>query len=114
MFIFVYTKDLSEACSMANGSLSANHDDMHKESDAFQALKDACLDCSGCLEEECTTAKGGDDGEAELADIVQQSLVMAPKFKDKSHNQMVLNSKKATFNAVHFKLKQVKKNQKRM
>jgi hypothetical protein len=79
---------------MANGSLHKEDNNCSSTESALQALKDACFSSSGCIEEECTTHNCG-DGEEELSAIVQQSLVMDPKFSDKSHNQMVQHSKKS-------------------
>ena len=94
---------------MANGSLHKEDNNCSSTESALQALKDACFSSSGCIEEECTTHNCG-DGEEELSAIVQQSLVMDPKFSDKSHNQMVQQSKKkSASNAVYYQMRKVKK-----
>ena len=101
-----HNKDLSEACTAANDSLeacSAADGSLNKSTSictnsALKALRDACA----CFEAD----SGGDDaGEECLNDIVQKSLVMAPKFAKISHNQMVQKSKRQINQCCYMKSK---------
>lgn len=60
---------------------------------AFDALKAACATCNDGLEA-CGPENLQDDDEKDMNAIVEEAIVMVPKFGEVSHSQMIQRSKK--------------------